>query len=63
MITVRGSKFAGPEWQETSRKKAERILAEELQRRGWDVQRLEPFRKADSVLRACFGFRLLPRCL
>ena len=47
LTTVRGSKFAGPEWQETARKKAERILAEELQRRGWDVQRLDHLRKAD----------------
>ncbi|HXP59569.1 MAG TPA: hypothetical protein VN829_03705 [Dongiaceae bacterium] len=47
MITVQGSKFARPEWQETARKKAERILAEELQRRGWGVQRLEHLRKAD----------------
>jgi len=29
------------------RKKAERILAEELQRGGWDFQRLEHVRKAD----------------
>ena len=47
MTTVRGSKLAGPEWRETAGKKAERILAEGLQRRGWDVQRLEHLRKAD----------------
>jgi hypothetical protein len=29
------------------RKKAERILAEELQRRGWGVQRRDHLRKAD----------------
>ena len=45
--TVQGSKFAGPEWRETARKKAGRILAEELQRRGWDVQRLDHLRKAN----------------
>jgi hypothetical protein len=47
MTTVQGSKFAGPEWKETGEKKAERILAEELERRGWSIQKLEYLRKAD----------------
>jgi putative transposase len=47
MTTVQGSKFAGPEWKETAEKKAERILAEELGRRGWTAQALEQLRKAD----------------
>jgi REP element-mobilizing transposase RayT len=47
MMTVQGSKFGGPEWKETAQKKAERILAEELQRHGWSVQDLQQLRKAD----------------
>jgi hypothetical protein len=47
MSTLQGSKFAGPEWKETAEKKAERILAEELQRREWDFHDLEQLRKAD----------------
>jgi hypothetical protein len=47
MTTCQGTRFAGPEWKETAQKKAERILAQELQRRGWNVQDLEQRRKAD----------------
>jgi putative transposase len=39
--------YGGPEWQETAQKKAERILAEELQRRGWDQSELQRRRKGD----------------
>jgi len=49
MTTMQGSKFAGPEWKETGQKKAERILAEELQRRGWSDENLEQLRKADPT--------------
>ncbi len=47
MTALVGSKYAGPEWRETAEKKAERILAEELNRRGWDDQQLAQRRKAD----------------
>ena len=47
MTTLATPKFAGPEWRETSEKKAECILTEELARRGWEPQRLEQLRKAD----------------
>jgi putative transposase len=47
MTTVQGSKFAGPEWKQTGQKKAELILAEELQGRGWNAQNLQQLRKAD----------------
>ena len=47
MTTVQGSKFAGPEWKQTGQKKAELILAEELQDRGWNAQNLQQLRKAD----------------
>jgi putative transposase len=43
MTTVSQSKFGGPEWQESSQKKAERLLSEELSWRGWvqgDLERL-----------------------
>ena len=32
MTSLAGSKFTGPEWRETAEKKAERIVAEELNR-------------------------------
>ena len=41
------SKFAGPEWRETTEKKAERILSEELNGRGWQAQQLCELPKAD----------------
>jgi hypothetical protein len=47
MTTVQGSRFAGPEWKETAEQKAQRILAEELGRRGWDARHLAQLRKAD----------------
>jgi putative transposase len=47
MTSVQGSKFAGPEWKETAEKKAEGILAEELERRGWDLTQLDQLPKAD----------------
>ena len=40
-------KFSGPEWKETTQKKAEAILAEELKRRGWGETTLAERRKAD----------------
>src|SRR5437762_2339180 len=45
MTTVQGSKFAGPEWKQTGQKKAELILAEEMQGRGWNAQNLQQLRK------------------
>jgi hypothetical protein len=45
MTTVQGSKFAGPEWTETGQKKAERMVAVELQQRGWNFDRLKKLRK------------------
>jgi len=47
MTTMQGSKFAGPEWKETGQKKAEGIVAEELQRRGWSNAVLGQLHKAD----------------
>ena len=47
MTRLVSPKFAGPEWQETSQKKAERIVLEELNRRGWEPQRLAQLAKAD----------------
>jgi hypothetical protein len=47
MTTLQASKFAGPEWRETTEKKASGILAEELNRRGWNPEQLEHLRKAD----------------
>lgn len=47
MTRLVSPKFGGPEWQETSQTKAERILLEELNRRGWELQRLEQLAKAD----------------
>jgi putative transposase len=47
MTTLAGSKFGGLEWRETSEKKAERIIAEELKRFGWDQNELEQRLKAD----------------
>jgi hypothetical protein len=39
--------YGGPEWQETAEKKALRILAEQLQQRGWDSDELKIRRKGD----------------
>jgi hypothetical protein len=39
---------ARPEWRKTIEKKAERILSEELNGRGWEAQQLCGTRKADS---------------
>ena len=47
MTTLGGSKFGGPEWRETAEKKAEGILADELNRLGWDARHLAQRRKAD----------------
>jgi REP-associated tyrosine transposase len=47
MTSSAGSRYAGPEWRETMEKKAQRILAEEMNRRGWDQAQLEQRRKAD----------------
>ncbi len=47
MASLQGSKFAGPEWRESSQQKAQRILAEELARRRWTPQDLQRLRKAD----------------
>jgi putative transposase len=47
MTSLPGSRFGGPEWRESSEKKAERILAEELHRRGWDRAQLAQLPKAD----------------
>jgi hypothetical protein len=48
MLRLPARQYGGPEWQETSAKKAERILAEELQRRGWDTHQLKRRRKGDA---------------
>lgn len=40
--------YGGPEWRETSEKKAERILAEELKQRGWDLAELARRSKGDA---------------
>jgi hypothetical protein len=43
LTTVNQSRFGGLEWQESSQKKAERLLHAELSRRGWtqaDLERL-----------------------
>jgi hypothetical protein len=42
------SGYGGPEWQECAEHKAERILAEELARRGWGTEQLAQLRKADA---------------
>ena len=47
MTSLASSKFTGPEWRETAEKKAERIVAEELSRRGWDEEQLDHRPKAD----------------
>jgi hypothetical protein len=47
MTTMAQSRFAGPEWRETNEKKAERILSEELNGRGWQAQQLGELPKAD----------------
>ena len=48
MMTLPSRNYAGPEWQETAEKKAERILAEELQQRGWQDEELLRRNKADD---------------
>jgi hypothetical protein len=40
--------YGGPEWRETAEKKAQRILAEELEQRGWSVDELAHRRKGDA---------------
>ena len=58
LTPLQGSKFAGSEWQETARKKAKPVLAGELQRPRWDVQRLEHLWKADpEKLKIAAGLR------
>jgi REP-associated tyrosine transposase len=47
MARLPGSKFGGPEWRESSEQKAERILAEELSRRGWSPGQVTQLPKAD----------------
>ena len=47
MTTMAQSRFAGPEWRETNEKKAERLLSEELNERGWQAQQLCGLPKAD----------------
>src|SRR5437870_13918117 len=47
MTTLEGSRYGGPEWRETMEKKAQRILLEEMNRRGWDQAQLDRRRKAD----------------
>jgi len=44
-----GTQHGGSERQETATAKAERLLAEELQRRGWDEEELTRRRKADGM--------------
>src|SRR6266496_24151 len=39
--------YGGPEWRETAETKAQRILSEELQKRGWDFEGLKKRRKGD----------------
>jgi hypothetical protein len=47
MTTLPQRPYGGQEWQETAEKKAWRILASELQRRGWDENELSRRRKGD----------------
>lgn len=47
MTALPAHKYGGREWQETAEKKARRILAEELRRRGWEVEELKRRRKGD----------------
>jgi len=48
MSRVGPARYGGLEWQECDERKAERILAEELERRGWAGQDLEQRPKADA---------------
>jgi len=48
MSRVGPARYGGPEWQECDERKAERILAQELKRRGWAVPELEQRPKADT---------------
>jgi putative transposase len=48
MTRLPDHQYGGPEWQETCERKAERILAEELRQRGWDLAELERRRKGDA---------------
>jgi putative transposase len=48
MTRLPDRQYGGPEWQETAQKKAERILAEELRKRGWDSAELNCRRKGDA---------------
>jgi hypothetical protein len=43
-----GRHHSGPERQETATSRAERILAEELKRRGWTAEQLAQRRKGDG---------------
>ena len=47
METKLGRHHGGPERQETATARAERLLAEELKRRGWSAEQLEARRKGD----------------
>jgi REP element-mobilizing transposase RayT len=48
MTTLSESKFGGPEWYESSENKAQRILHEELGRRGWTQLDLDRLAKGDE---------------
>jgi hypothetical protein len=39
--------FGGPEWPETAERKAQHLLCDELQKRGWDLEGLKKRRKGD----------------
>ena len=41
-------RYARSEWQQSAEQKAKRILAEELQGRGWDLEELKRRRKGDA---------------
>lgn len=49
MTSVSQSKFGGPEWEESSEKKAQRVLGEELSRHGWTEENLECLAKGHPV--------------
>jgi len=49
MTTLSESKFGGPEWPESGEKKAERVLREELSRRGWTQVDLDRSAKSHPV--------------
>jgi hypothetical protein len=49
LTTLNESRFGGPQWYESREQEAERVLAQELGRRGWTAEDLERLAKGNPA--------------